>query len=60
MTSRSWERLKKIKEDSEASSYADVIKEALRLYEFLWNEDEKGSEFIIKRDSKETIIKLFT
>lgn len=56
---KAWDRLNRLKDTTEASSYADVIKEALRLYEFLIEEDDKGSEFVIRRGEKETAVKLF-
>jgi len=59
MTMKAWDRLNKIKDTTEASSYADVIKEALRLYEFMIQEDDKGGEFVIRRGDKETAVKLF-
>jgi hypothetical protein len=60
LSDRSWERLKKLKHLSEATHYADVMKEALKLYEFLMLEDEQGSEFFVRRKDGEIMpIKLF-
>jgi hypothetical protein len=42
-------RLQKMKEHTEAASYAEVIRNALRLFEALVDEHEKGSEFSLKR-----------
>jgi Arc/MetJ-type ribon-helix-helix transcriptional regulator len=42
-------RLQKMKERTEAASYAEVIRNALRLFEALVDEHEKGSEFSLKR-----------
>lgn len=51
---RSMERLNALKVKTEASSYAEVLKNALRLYEALIEETEKGNEFLI-RDENGTI-----
>ena len=48
-------RLQKLKDRSEAASYAEVIRNALRLYEALVEEHEKGSEFTLKRANGETV-----
>ena len=45
----------RLKERSEAASYADVICNALRLFEALVEAHEKGSEFALKRVSGETM-----
>lgn len=42
------ERLQRLKDKTEASSYAEVIRNALRLYEALIGEAERGSEFAVK------------
>lgn len=42
MPPKSMERLKRLRERTEASSYAEVIRDALRLYEFAINETEAG------------------
>jgi hypothetical protein len=41
-------RLKALREKTEASSYAEVIKNSLRLYEALIKEAESGNEVSIK------------
>jgi len=41
------ERLQRLKERTEAASYAEVIRSALRLFEALVEEHEKGSEFAL-------------
>ena len=46
---KSIERLRKLQEITEASSYAEVIKNSLRLYEALIAEIEEGHEIMIKR-----------
>lgn len=42
------ERLQRLKERTEAASYAEVIRNALRLFEALISEHEKGAEFALK------------
>jgi Arc/MetJ-type ribon-helix-helix transcriptional regulator len=44
----SMERLKKLREKTEAASYAEVIKNSLRLYEALIKEAESGNEVSVK------------
>jgi hypothetical protein len=48
---RSMERLTALKAKTEASSYAEVVKNALRLYEALIEESESGKQFLV-RDKK--------
>jgi len=55
MPPQAMERLQKLKDRSEAASYAEVIRNALRLYEALVEEHEKGSEFSLKRADGETV-----
>ncbi|HVW75757.1 MAG TPA: ribbon-helix-helix protein, CopG family [Rhizomicrobium sp.] len=55
MPPQAMERLQKLKDRSEAASYAEVIRNALRLYEALVEEHEKGSEFSLKRAGGETV-----
>ncbi|MBI3677602.1 MAG: ribbon-helix-helix protein, CopG family [Proteobacteria bacterium] len=49
MPPQAMERLQNLKEKTEAASYAEVIRNALRLLEALVEEHEKGSEFSLKR-----------
>lgn len=42
------ERLKALRDKTEASSYAEVIKNSLRLYEALIKEAESGNEVCVK------------
>jgi len=42
------ERLKALKDKTEAASYAEVIRNSLRLYEALVGEAESGNEVLIK------------
>jgi len=45
---RAMERLNALKVKTEASSYAEVVKNALRLYEALIEETESGRQFLIR------------
>ncbi len=45
---RSMERLNTLKRKTEATSYAEVVKNALRLYEALIEETEAGKQFLIR------------
>jgi len=55
MPPQAMERLQRLKERTEAASYAEVIRSALRLFEALVEEHEKGSEFVLKRANGETM-----
>lgn len=55
MPPQAMERLQKLKERTEAASYAEVIRNALRIFEALVDEHEKGSEFSLKRANGETV-----
>ncbi len=55
MPPQAMERLQKLKERTEAASYAEVIRNALRLFEALVDEHENGSEFSLKRANGETV-----
>jgi Arc/MetJ-type ribon-helix-helix transcriptional regulator len=55
MPPQAMERLQRLKERTEAASYAEVIRSALRLFEALVEEHEKGSEFALKRQNGETL-----
>jgi hypothetical protein len=48
-------RLQKMKDRTEAASYAEVIRNALRLFEALVEEHEKGAEFSLKRPDGEVV-----
>jgi hypothetical protein len=48
---RSLERLNTLKAKTEASSYAEVVKNALRIYEALIEEAESGKQFLIRDPS---------
>ncbi len=49
------DRLTRLKEKTEAASYAEVIRNALRVFEALMDEHEKGAEFSLKRADGETV-----
>ena len=55
MPPQAMERLQKLKDRTEAASYAEVIRNALRLFEALVQEHEKGSEFSLKRPDGEIV-----
>ncbi len=55
MPPQAMERLQKLKDRTEAASYAEVIRNALRLFEALVEEHEKGAEFSLKRTDGETV-----
>ncbi len=48
---KSLARLQDLKAKTEASSYAEVIKNALRLYESVVSEAEAGSSFLVRSPS---------
>jgi hypothetical protein len=45
---RSMARLNALKAKTEATSYAEVVKNALRLYEALIEETESGKQFLVR------------
>ena len=55
MPPQAMERLQKLKDRIEAASYAEVIRNALRLFEALVDEHEKGAEFFLKRADGENV-----
>jgi Arc/MetJ-type ribon-helix-helix transcriptional regulator len=55
MPPQAMERLTRLKEKTEAASYAEVIRNALRVFEALAEEHEKGSEFSLKRIDGQTV-----
>jgi hypothetical protein len=48
---RSMERLNALKLKTEAASYAEVVKNALRLYEALVEETEAGKQFFVRDET---------
>jgi len=56
----SFARLQKVKEMSEASSYTDVVKDALRLYEYVLNNEIDGTKFMLEDNKgRVTAVKIF-
>ena len=54
-----FERLEKLKETSKASSYAEVVRDALRVYEWVNDEKNAGNEIgVIKGKEIVHVIKL--
>lgn len=56
---KSVERLKRLQELTEAASYAEVMRNALRLYEALIIEAENGNEVLIKRGDQVAPLGIF-
>ena len=57
---RAMERLNLLKAKTEASSYAEVVKNALRLYEALIEEEEAGKTFLTRdKDGVVAPLRLF-
>lgn len=50
---KSMARLQDLKSKTEAVSYAEVVKNALRLYENVVAEAEAGGEFLVRRSNGE-------
>lgn len=48
MPQRTMERLRMLKDKTEAASYAEVFRNALRYYEFLIEQAENGNEVVIQ------------
>jgi hypothetical protein len=60
LSKSSFERLSRLKELVEASSYAEVMKDALRLYEYVVVSDNEGAKFMVKdKDGQLSEIKIF-
>ncbi len=55
MPPQAMERLQRLKDRTEAASYAEVIRNALRLFEALFEEHEKGAEFSLRKADGETV-----
>jgi hypothetical protein len=57
---QSIERLEKIKSQTELTSYTDIVRQSLRLYEWMLNQTAAGNDFIIKDgDGNETKVDIF-
>ena len=52
---QSYERLKSLKAKTEATTYAEVIRNAMRVYEALVNEADKGGVVYVKRPGGEEL-----
>jgi hypothetical protein len=60
LSNSSFERLNRIKELTESPSYTEVMNDALRLFEYVLDEEEKGSKFLVESsDGRLTHIKIF-
>jgi IS1 family transposase len=60
LSATSFERLNRLKEMAEASSYTEVMKDALRLYEYFLQKDAEGAQFQVKSKNGEiSEIKIF-
>lgn len=46
---KAYERLVNLKVETEASTYSEVLRNALRLYEFTVQKSNEGCEFMIKQ-----------
>lgn len=55
MPPQAMERLQRLKDKTEAASYAEVIRNAVRVFEALLQEHEAGAEFSLKRLNGETV-----
>ena len=55
MPPQAMERLQRLKDKTEAASYAEVIRNALRVFEALVTEHEGGAEFFLKRPTGESV-----
>lgn len=55
MPPQAMDRLQRLKDKTEAASYAEVIRNALRIFEALVQEHEQGAEFQLKRPGGETV-----
>src|SRR5262252_708728 len=53
MPPQAMERLQRLKDKTEAASYAEVIRNAVRVFEALLSEHEGGAEFFLKRPTGE-------
>lgn len=52
---RSMQRLMRLKEVTEAASYAEVVRNALRLYEAMIMEAEGGATFFVQKPGGELV-----
>ncbi len=59
MDKKSLERLKRLKKDIGASSYAEITANSYRLYEYLISLEKQGKKLIVKDDNNEETLSLF-
>jgi hypothetical protein len=59
MPPRSVERLKELQTKTEASSYAEVVRNALQLYEAMIREIDDGGRILLERDGKTSPLIIF-
>lgn len=59
MPPRSLERLKHLQDITEATSYSEVLRNALRLYEAMILETEAGSKILIERNNEAALYPIF-
>jgi hypothetical protein len=60
LSQSSFDRLNRLKDISDASSYTEVMKDALRLYEYFVSKDAEGAKFLVKsKDGDTSEIKIF-
>lgn len=61
LSQNSFERLNRLKDMVEAPSYTEVMKDALRLYEYFIQKDNEGAQFQVKsKNGHISEIKIFT
>ena len=58
MPRRSMERLEALKIRTESTSYAEVVKNALQVYEAIIDEVEQGNEIMVKRGDEVVCYKI--
>lgn len=56
LSERPFKRLTELKEKTEATSYAEVIKNALRLYEFFISTQENGKRILLQDSNGEAVV----
>lgn len=59
MPKASFERLKALKEKQDAASYTEIMKDAIRLYEYFVEKDAEGAKFFLEKDGKLSEVLLF-
>lgn len=59
MPPKSLERLKRLQDITEAASYAEVVRNALQLYEALIEEVQGGAKIFARRDGKSYPLQIF-